>query len=64
VTTEHLFLLASMVCLIVAPTVIVHLLHRRRQKRRVAMRQRLEQSFSCGERRQRGRFCGDGRRTS
>jgi hypothetical protein len=54
VITENLILLTAMVCLIVGPTLIVHLLHRRAEKRR-----RDEQEVSCASRRRRGRSRDD-----
>jgi len=56
VITENLILLAAMVCLIVGPTLIVHLLHRRAEKRR---RGEWEESpCPCRQRRGRTRDAG------
>ena len=51
VITENLILLAAMVCLIVGPTLIVHLLYRRAEKRRRGE----EETSACPCRRRRGR---------
>ena len=54
--TENLVLLAAMLCLIVGPTILVHLLYRRAEKRR----RREEEHLSCfGGRRKRGRTCDE-----
>ncbi len=58
-TTEHFILLAAMVCLIVVPTLIVHLMHRRAESRRAAQRCDLEEPFPKGQRRRRGRIRDD-----
>ena len=56
-TTEHFILLAAMGGLIVAPTLIVHLSHRRAEKRRAGQRGELEEPVRAAHRRRRGRFC-------